>query len=159
MSPNQKWQSLIDEQIQEVLGDGNAAELPGAGKPLNLNDGAYAPDEMRMAYKIMADNDVLPEWIMMGKELEQGERKLRDRLQAAVSSYRRALVQAERVPHDAAAYKENAQKTWQAALRTIEALVEQYNEQILNYNLKVPPAIPHRRPFDLEREVDQALRQ
>ena len=53
-----RWESFIDEQIKRAIGDGDMHHLPGAGMPLNLDaDDTNVPEELRMAYKIMQDND------------------------------------------------------------------------------------------------------
>ena len=72
----ERWQALIDRQIEEAIKDGRSDHLPGAGKPLNLNQNENVPDELRMAYKILAENELAPDWLMMGQDLE----KLRDKL-------------------------------------------------------------------------------
>lgn len=153
----ERWQSVIDEALQKALENGELSNLPGAGKPLNLRRDSFVPDDMQMAYKIMRDNEIAPDWVMMGKELTQQENKLRDHIRAAVRTYQTALAESERaVPGQVAAYRQNAEAQWQAAQRSIQALADQYNDRVLTYNLKVPPGIPHRRRFDFALEIAQA---
>lgn len=154
-----RWQSYIDKEIQKAIGDGKSDHLPNAGKRLELDNDPNVPDDRRLAYKIMKDNDIVPEWIALGKTLEKKQRDLNTRVQKAVSNYKRGLADAKRAPENMqAAYAGNVEKVWQAAQRTLEALVENYNNEILTYNLKVPPAVGQRRPFDLQKAIEQAMR-
>lgn len=126
------WQSSIDEQLRKAQESDEWKNLPGQGKPLNLNDDPNTPDEMRMAYKILRENDLAPAWIMEGKELDVEREKLVNQLQAAVRSGGAANV-----------------KT------SLKEAVTLFNKRILSYNLKLPPGVIHKRSINLQRELDQ----
>jgi hypothetical protein len=150
-----RWQSYIDREIQKALADGGA-DLPGTGKPLDLRHNPYVPADQQAAFKIMADNDIAPDWVMLSKDLQARERRLRMEIDRAVAAYRRALDAAERAaPGEKAAFRENARRLWVASRRALETLTRQYNDQIQSYNLKVPPSVPQRSYFKLERELRQ----
>src|SRR5215213_4239367 len=68
--------ALIDEQIQDALRKGQFADLPGKGKPLKLDDDSHVPEQMRMANKLLRDNDLVPEWMQQGKDLDAAREKL-----------------------------------------------------------------------------------
>lgn len=140
-----RWQSKIDEAIQKFVRGGDSSDLPGAGKPLNLNEDPNVPDDMRMAYRIMAENEVVPEWIALGKSLEKKEADIRARLARAVKEYR-TTRQVD--------YRERA---WQATLGALKRLVKDYNDEVLTYNLKVPPSVRHRLFFDLDQAITEAF--
>lgn len=112
-----------DELIRRAIGNG--ANLPNSGKRLDLDD-PYTPDELKMAHKILKDNDLVPSWITDGKELDALYDALIDRV-------RRALL-APAIP------------------QTLNADVSAFNKRILSYNLKVPQGLPHKRMIDVERE-------
>jgi DnaJ family protein C protein 28 len=153
---NDRWQSPIDRIIQDAINDGQLEGLPGTGKPLQLDDDPNTPDEMRMAYKILRENDLAPEWITFGKELGEVEARLVERVRRAVRAYRGALADADRMEGALAeAHRQNADGVWQSACRTLQEAVDAYNKQVLAYNLKVPPAIPQRMFFDLDREIQR----
>ena len=63
------WGSYIDRQIRKAMEDGEFDNLPGEGKPLNIEEDENTPDAMRLAFKILKDNDLAPAWIMQGKDL------------------------------------------------------------------------------------------
>ncbi|HRF99424.1 MAG TPA: DUF1992 domain-containing protein, partial [Aggregatilineales bacterium] len=69
------------------------------------NDEAYVPDDMKMAYRILAQNDMAPDWIMMAKDIEQSAQKLRSSIANHLRVYRDAVAQAQRI--GSSAYRQN----------------------------------------------------
>lgn len=135
----------------------NISSLPGAGKPLSFDDDPNTPDDMRTAYKIMRDNDVQPEWVMAGKELEDKRTKMLSDLKRGFDGYRGALGDAARMTDAARATerRQNADSAWGRLYRTFTTAFETYNKQIITYNLKLPPGIPHKPHLNLQRELDK----
>ncbi len=152
-----KWESKVEEAIRQALNDGRAAALPGAGKPLSLDDDPNTPDDMRVAYKIMRDNNVEPDWITAGKELEEKQRKLLAELKRGFEGYRGALGDVMRITDAtrAAERRQNADAAWARLHRTLSAAFDAYNKQIVTYNLKLPSGIPHKAHLNLQRELDR----
>lgn len=149
MSGDDRWQSLIDRELQKMLE--NTEDLPGQGKPLKLDSDASAPDDMRMAYKIMKDNDVVPGWIALGKALEKDKARLQQRIQRAVQQYHTQMSKADNDP-----LRDRINAQWQAQQRELQATVDDYNNKILTYNLKIPAGINQRHLLDLQREIQGA---
>jgi len=54
------WENHVDRLIREAMKTGAFDNLPGAGKLLNLDD-ELTPEHLRLAYKILKDNDLAPE--------------------------------------------------------------------------------------------------
>ncbi|WP_404448439.1 DUF1992 domain-containing protein [Sutcliffiella horikoshii] len=52
---------LTDEKIRKAYEDGEFENLPGYGKPLELEDLSHVPPEMRMAYKMMKNAGMMEE--------------------------------------------------------------------------------------------------
>lgn len=52
---------IAERRIAEALAKGELDELPGAGKPLELDDDALIPEELRMAYRILKNAGYAPE--------------------------------------------------------------------------------------------------
>ncbi len=63
-------QDLVEEQIRKAMAKGEFDNLKGAGKPLDLYENPFEPPEMRMANKILKDNDFAPYWIKLGQEID-----------------------------------------------------------------------------------------
>lgn len=119
------WESGLDEQIRRVIGDG--ANLPNAGKRLSVNDDPYTPDELKLAHKLLKDNDLAPGWILEGRELDDRLTQVRKQLNGALATER-------------------------ALPESISADIAALNKRVLAYNLKVPPGITHKRLIDVEME-------
>ncbi|RJR07812.1 DUF1992 domain-containing protein [Candidatus Parcubacteria bacterium] len=52
---------ITEEKIRKAYEDGEFENLPGSGKPLELEDMSHVPPEMRMAYKIMKNSGMMEE--------------------------------------------------------------------------------------------------
>lgn len=59
---------LAEQRIQEAMRSGEFANLPGHGKPLELEDLSGVPEELRMSYKIMKNAGLLPEELTLRAE-------------------------------------------------------------------------------------------
>lgn len=154
----QKWQNLIDQRIRDIIGDGDVSHLTGAGHPLNLklNDDEFTPTELRLAYKVMRDNDVVPTWMSLRYVLDDKVHKIRQRLNAYVRAYRQR--QQEATQKASALLERQADQRWQSALTKIEDDIQAYNRELLDYNLTVPPQVGQRAPLNFDEEVRKALR-
>ena len=121
--------SLIDEQIQDAIRKGQFANLPGAGKPLKLEDESHVPESLRMAHKILRDNDYVPEWIVQSQELDAAREKLIADIHSAANNPRAAL------------------------LESLREAVKKHNSRVLTYNLKVPKGVVHKPYLDFEAKL------
>ena len=72
------FEKIVEERIQQSIKKGEFDNLPGMGKPLNLDDFTNVPGELRMAYKILKNADCLPPEIELKKEILQAETLLHD---------------------------------------------------------------------------------
>ncbi|WP_405112490.1 DUF1992 domain-containing protein [Paenibacillus sp. FSL K6-1217] len=59
---------LAEQRIQEAMRSGEFANLPGHGKPLELEDLSGVPEELRMSYKMMKNAGLLPEEVTLRAE-------------------------------------------------------------------------------------------
>jgi hypothetical protein len=59
---------LAEQRIQEAMRSGEFENLPGHGKPLELEDLSGVPEDLRMSFKIMKNAGLLPEEISLRKE-------------------------------------------------------------------------------------------
>ena len=77
---------VVEERIREAQKDGAFDNLPGQGKPLQLEDQSLVPEDLRMAYHILKNAHVLPPEAEVQKEIhtlqdllkyveEEGERR------------------------------------------------------------------------------------
>src|SRR6476661_1620634 len=62
-------EKLLDEQIQKAIAEGKFDNLKGTGNPLDL-DGYFAtPEDIRVGYTLLKNNDFVPEEIELLKEI------------------------------------------------------------------------------------------
>ncbi|AWV33507.1 MULTISPECIES: DnaJ family domain-containing protein [Paenibacillus] len=59
---------LAEQRIQESMRNGEFRDLPGHGKPLELEDLSGVPEELRMSFKIMKNSGLVPEEISLRAE-------------------------------------------------------------------------------------------
>jgi hypothetical protein len=60
---------IAERKIQEAIRNGELDDLPGKGKPLQLDDDSHIPEELRLAYKILKNADCLPPEVELKKEI------------------------------------------------------------------------------------------
>ena len=54
------FQRLAEQRILEAQRNGEFDDLPGKGKPLELEDLSWVPHELRIGYKVLKNAHVLP---------------------------------------------------------------------------------------------------
>jgi hypothetical protein len=60
---------IAEEKIREAIARGEFANLPGAGKPLRLEDDSMVPEDLRVAYKILKNAGCIPPELELRKEI------------------------------------------------------------------------------------------
>ncbi len=61
----------VDEQIRLAIENGEFDNLPGKGKPLNLEENPFEDPEWRTAYCFLRNSGFTLPWINMRKEIEK----------------------------------------------------------------------------------------
>ncbi|MGI9335668.1 MAG: DnaJ family domain-containing protein [Gammaproteobacteria bacterium] len=59
----------MERRIREAQASGEFDDLPGAGRPLELDDAALVPAELRMAYRLLKNAGYVPEEVMLRREI------------------------------------------------------------------------------------------
>jgi DnaJ homologue, subfamily C, member 28, conserved domain len=59
-----------DEKIKEAIAKGEFDNLPGKGKPLDLDAYFVTPEHLRMGYSILKSADIIPEEVELLKQIE-----------------------------------------------------------------------------------------
>jgi hypothetical protein len=67
---------VAEKRINEAIQRGEFDNLPGSGKPLNLEDDRQIPDDLRLAYKILRNADCLPPELELKKAIRTAEELL-----------------------------------------------------------------------------------
>ncbi len=152
--PARKGEGAIEKQIREAIDRGEFEHLAGAGKPLDLSENPFTPAEWRLAYKILQDAGLAPDWIEQDKGIrrelsalaawfeQQARWQRKRRVKMKSLALEKMIVEREYLAHareqTIAEYRERA-----AAL----------NKVIDTFNLKAPIADLHRERIRVEEEI------
>jgi hypothetical protein len=60
---------IAEQKILEAIARGELANLPGAGKPLRLEDDSMVPGELRISYKVLKNAGCIPPELELRKEI------------------------------------------------------------------------------------------
>ena len=130
------WESLVERQIREAMDEGSFDDLPFQGEPLPLVDDSAAGD-WALAYRMLKGSNFAPPWIETDKEIR------------ALLARRDAIV--ERAPSASAIGRPRDRAE-------LQRVVEAANRAITRLNHEAPTVRQHRRPLDLERELEALAR-
>jgi DnaJ family protein C protein 28 len=140
--PGQGWRSLVDQRIRQAEEDGKFDNLPGAGKPLEIEQNPAA-GEKALAYSILKQHNDAPPEVELGRDVDallaQAE-KLRTELRQ-----RRANLLLRGIPAEGNRQMYRALRTRYAA--RYAAAVREARSKVLTLNIIAPVAL-HRPLVD-----------
>ena len=64
---------IVEQRIRDAQRRGDFENLEGNGKPLRLNDESNIPEDLRMAYKVLRNAEMMPPEIELKKEILRTE--------------------------------------------------------------------------------------
>ena len=64
---------LAEQRIEEAISRGELRNLPGEGRPLELDDDALVPEDLRLAYRILKNAGFVPPEVQALSEIAQLE--------------------------------------------------------------------------------------
>ena len=135
--------NVVDDIIHNAIENGEFDELPGVGKPLQLEDESHIPSELRLAHRLLKQNDMTPEWIALGKSIDTMLEDTLTTLRDEYRAYRGRLGDAIRSDIPEVRHAE-AEQLWASAQTHFRSAITRINAQLLNYNLKLPSGFPRR---------------
>ena len=65
---------LAEARIQQAIEQGDLDDLPGAGKPLALEEDALVPEALRMAYRVLKNAGYVPEEVRLRGSIAELEK-------------------------------------------------------------------------------------
>jgi DnaJ family protein C protein 28 len=137
----------IDAIIRAAMEEGAFDNLPGAGRPLELDENPYLDREWQLAYHLLKQNGFAPDFIERRQAIEQQLAAARELLARSWAWRQRAL--------DAGEDAGLVESQWRAARATFETRVDELNKQIKHYNLSVPNPRFSRARLVSNREIEQ----
>jgi hypothetical protein len=60
---------IAEQRIREAIENGEFENLKGMGKPLDLGDESWIPEDLRMAYRVLKNAGCLPAELELRKEV------------------------------------------------------------------------------------------
>ncbi|MGV3721135.1 MAG: DnaJ family domain-containing protein [Actinomycetota bacterium] len=146
------WIEIVaDRKIRDAQEEGAFDNLPGKGKPLNLDFDPRVPPELRAAYRIMKDAQVLPEWIQLDKEIRQKQEQWEQRV-ADYASLREEALERRPARNDGPYLLDLDRARERFLHRAAEGLRER-NRLIDRFNLTVPVISRQRVRIDVIAEM------
>ena len=67
------FEKIVEERIRAAQRRGEFENLEGNGKPLRLNDESNIPEDLRLAYKVLRNAEMMPPEIELRKEILRTE--------------------------------------------------------------------------------------
>ena len=65
------FERIAEEKIKEAMARGEFSELPGKGKPLNLEEYFSAPEDMRLGLSILKNAGFVPDEVQLFRDIHQ----------------------------------------------------------------------------------------
>lgn len=146
--PRQSWSSYVEEQIREAQNRGAFDNLPGAGKPLQLDENPFA-GERALAYSLLKSHHLAPREVELAREVDEEYRRAEDLLTALrrrrdyLTSRRLQPFASERRAYNV--LRSRTEERYAEALRAV-------NAKTLSLNITAPSAL-HRRMIDEEERL------
>jgi len=141
----------IDEQIRKAIQEGSFDNLPGKGRPLDLEINPHEEADWGMAFRMLRSSGYTLPWIETRREIEL---ELDEARSALARSWQWQCEQQNQKLEPVVIESE-----WQRSLTTFEGKIKELNKRIFNYNLEIPSNQFSRLTIDLDREISMITSQ
>ncbi|KAH0723060.1 hypothetical protein KY289_006104 [Solanum tuberosum] len=113
--------NVVEQRIWHSMEEGKFENLPGKGKPLDLNTNPHADPAEDTLYRILSRNKCAPEWVELNKEIRNRVVEWRSVLKRAWT-HRGSVDDSE----------------WIEASESLKLQIRDINNKVFRYNLIVP---------------------
>jgi Domain of unknown function (DUF1992) len=152
----ENWHRISERLIEEAQEKGDLDVPAMHGKPLDLTENPYVPEDQRLAFKLLKDNDLSPAWIIDGKEIRELIDTVLATLRRSHARFEQTMRRLEgRLDVDAIYERDAAYRTWDSARERFRQSAGKINKLTETYNLRVPISSLQRLYFNAERELDR----
>ena len=146
--------AIAERKINEWIESGGLIDIPGSGRPQQLDDDPFVPDDMKLSFKILKNAGVVPDWAELGNAIDAE----RDAIDYWIERNVRTLNETKR--SSGSGVGNLAAVTGRARARRVKSLVAAYRQRLqkLNalidrLNVAAPASIIQRQPVPIERAV------
>jgi DnaJ family protein C protein 28 len=143
--------SNIEEHIRRAMEQGEFDDLPGKGRPLNLDENPLEDPDWRLAHHMLRSGGFTLPWIETYREIEK---EMDDARQSLVRAWawRQAAQSGGHAP-------EEIESEWQLALERFRQQIQSLNERISSYNMGVPTEVFLKPLLNADREITRLTTQ
>lgn len=67
------FEKIVEQRIRDAQRRGEFENLEGSGKPLRIDDESNIPEDLRMAYKVLRNAEMMPPELELRKEILRTE--------------------------------------------------------------------------------------
>ena len=145
-----KWGKLVEQRLQDAFAKGEFANLPGNGKPLELDEDPLAEPAQWMVRHILRNSGMSLPWVEERQRIKEALALATKRLECSWSAY--AGDRGGELPSPV------AESRWQKALATFREDASALNRRIRTYNLSVPHVRFQCCLIEVRREVARLRR-
>ncbi len=135
----------IEELIRKAFEEGKFENLPGNGRPLQLDDNPFEDPDWRLANHVLRNAGFTLPWLETRREIE-----------AALVSARNDLKRAWNWQKDARASDLDSRAIdhqWQQSVDKFREQIADINQRITSYNLETPSTYFQLSKIRVEREL------
>lgn len=140
----------IEEIIRQAIEEGEFDDLPGKGKPLQIEQNPHQDPDWRAAHHILKSSEFTLPWIESLREIETNLQQARDRLSRAWSW--------RQDQHDHKFQTEFVESEWMKASENFQERIASINNQIRAYNLEVPDDRFQLPLVNVDQEIEKVIR-
>lgn len=152
------WESAVDKAIRDAQARGAFDNLSGTGKPIRWDDD-HAPNEWRMANRILKNAGYAPSWIEDDKWIRQERKAVRALLEDFVAWHERELTTVARLPEaDAVALRATLTEARDRRIAVYRERAAKLNKRIDAFNLGVPVSRLQWQPVAVDTEIERFRR-
>jgi DnaJ family protein C protein 28 len=137
----------IEEIIRRAMEEGQFDNLPGKGKPLQLDQNPHQDPEWRAAHSMLKSGGFSLPWIESLREIEAHIQEARTSLARSWSWCSAQLAES--------IISSQADDEWKRAIASFREKITEINREIREYNLQVPSDRFQLRLLNAEREIEQ----
>uniref|UniRef100_A0A2P2KU54 Uncharacterized protein MANES_08G015800 n=1 Tax=Rhizophora mucronata TaxID=61149 RepID=A0A2P2KU54_RHIMU len=113
--------NVVEQRIWHSMLEGDFENLPGKGKPLNLNTNPHADPAEDTLYRILSKNGCAPEWVELNKEIR-----------VQIAEWRSSLKR------DWFGKCSGGESEWADRSDNLKRQLQDINNKVFRYNLIVP---------------------
>ena len=139
--------SSIEEIIRRAMEEGGFDDLPGKGKPLNLDQNPHQNPEWRAAHHILKSGGFTLPWIELLREIEEHLQVARTGLARSWGWYQAEIAKDIDSSH--------VEKEWKRSFESFREQITEINQEIRSYNLQVPNERFQLPPLNVEQEIER----